>query len=295
MVDSSGNKYKSWVFTIQAVKGSTLPGEQALARALTLLSEKYVFQLEKATSYHYQGCCVTRIRKRQRTVLNELVTELDVAKSQVTLSPMQGTWEQAKTYCTKSETSIGKVFTNEILYDGKDIKILEDPEKRFPWQNTVLDILFDSNTSNIKTADDRSILWIEDRLGASGKSKLIKYCCVHNDGIVKISFGTSSQLRSSIIAAGPRLIYFIDIPRTLGSDDSIHSLMSALEDLKNGFIVSSMYGRNETLLLNPPHIVVFTNKECPKQMMSADRWQVYCIDPDKRLAKQVEGGSWERL
>jgi hypothetical protein len=44
MVDSSGNKYTYWVFTIQAIKGSTLPGEQSVIRAMTLLSEKYVFQ-----------------------------------------------------------------------------------------------------------------------------------------------------------------------------------------------------------------------------------------------------------
>jgi hypothetical protein len=292
MVDSSDNKYKSWVFTIQAVKGSTLPGEQTLVRAMTLISQRYVFQLEKATSLHYQGCCETRIRKRQRTLLNEIVVELDIEKSQVTLSPMQGTWDQAKAYCTKSDTSFGPVFTNEILYDKKDIEVLEDPAKRFPWQNSVFDILFDKNTGVIKTADDRSIFWIEDSIGATGKSKFIKFCCVHYDSVVKISFGTSTQLRSSIIAAGPRLIYFIDIPRTLGSDDSIPSLMSALEDLKNGFVVSSMYGKNETLVLNPPHIVVFTNKECPRHMMSADRWQCYFIDPSKHLYKKDEEGLW---
>lgn len=295
MVDSSGNKYKSWVFTIQAVKGSTLPGEQSVVRALTLISEKYVFQLEKATSLHYQGCCITRIRKRQRTVLNELVAELDIQRAQVTLSPMQGTWEQAKAYCTKSETSLGPVFTNEVIYSGKDIEVLDDPDRRYPWQNKIIDLLFDSSTSRIKDADDRSIVWITDAAGGTGKSKLVKWACVHYDNIVKISFGTSSQLRSAIIAAGPRQIYFVDIPRTLGSDDSIHSLMSALEDLKNGYIVSSMYGRNESLLLDPPHIVVFTNKDCPEQMMSKDRWKVYCIDPSKRLASKDEGGLWNLL
>lgn len=293
--ESSENKYKSWVFTIQAIKGSTLPGEQSIIRAFTLISEKYVFQLEKATSLHYQGCCRLRIRKRKQTLLNEIVTELDIPKAMVTLSPMQGTWEQAKAYCTKNDTSMGQVFTNEVVYSGKDIEVLDEPSRRFPWQNKIIDLLFVPGSSNIKTADDRTIIWITDTQGNTGKSKLVKWCCFNNDRVVKITFGTASQLRSAIISAGQRLIYFVDIPRTLGTDDSIHSLMSALEDLKNGFVVSSMYGQNESLLLDPPHIVVFSNKMCPQQMMSKDRWKTFCIAPDKdlyELDKYSEDETW---
>lgn len=278
MVEPNGNKYSYWMFTIQAIKGETLPGEQSVIRAITLLAEKYVFQLEKATSLHYQGCCKTRIRKRQQTVLNEIVTELDIPRSMVTVAPMQGTWEQAKAYCTKSETSLGQVFTNEVIYSGKDIEVLDEVEGRYPWQQKIINIIFDKDTAIIKDACPRTVYWIVDRQGATGKSKLVKWCCVNHDSIIKISFGTASQLRSSIISAGPRRVYFVDIPRTLGTDDSIHSLMSSLEDLKNGFVVSSMYGKNETLILDPPHIIVFSNRECPQQLMSKDRWKVYHIN-----------------
>lgn len=292
MVDSE-NKYANWVFTIQAIKGETLPGEQAVTKAIALLTEKYVFQLERATSLHYQGCCKTRIRKRQRTLLNEITTELDIPRAMVTLSPMQGTWAQARAYCTKSETSQGQVFTNEITYSGEDIKTLDDKDSRFPWQNKIINLVFDDDTSGIKVADDRTINWVTDSRGGTGKSKLVKWCCFNNDLVVKISFGTASQLRSAIISAGPRRVYFVDIPRTLGTDDSIHSLMSALEDLKNGFIVSSMYGKNETLILDPPHIVVFSNKECPEQMMSKDRWRIFEIDFKLDLIKKLEGGMYQ--
>lgn len=296
MVENSGNKYKSWVFTIQATKGTTLPGEQTMLKAIKTLADKYVYQLEKATSLHYQGCMTTRIRKRHRTVLNEIVAELDVAREQVTLSPMQGSWEQAKAYCAKTETSLGPVFTNEVLYTGKDVELLDDPARRYPWQNKIIDLLFDDLTDCLKDADDRTIIWLTDTEGNNGKSKFVKWCCFNNDNIIKISFGSSSQLRSAIIAAGPRKLYFVDIPRTLGSDDSIHSLMSALEDLKNGYLVSSMYGKNETLLLDPPHIVVFSNKDCPVSMLTNDRWKQYAIiPPKKQLALKNEDGLWKLL
>ena len=284
---SSENKYSYWVFTISLTKkGQTLPGEQTLSKTLTRLTEKYYFQLEKATTLHYQGCCKTRIRKRQQTVLNELVTELDIPRDMVTVECMMGTWEQAKLYCTKSETAFGSVFTNEIVYSGEDIKILDNKSGRYSWQQKIIDKIIDEDSVRIKATDDRSIIWIEDTKGNNGKSKLVKWCCARYDSIVKVSFGTSNQLRSALIAAGPRRVYFIDVPRTLGSDDSMASLISSLEDLKNGFVVSAMYGKNQSLLLDPPHIIVFSNMVCPVNSMSSDRWIQYTINYEKDLVER---------
>jgi len=281
------NKYCYWVFTIGLTKkGQHLPGEQTLCQVLTRLTEKYYFQLEKATTLHYQGCCKTRIRKRQKTLLNELVAELDIEREMVTVDCMRGTWEQAKLYCTKSDTSVGTVFTNEVTYSGKDIEMLDTASGRYPWQNKIINEIIDEATSSIKDTDDRTIIWITDSKGGNGKSKLVKWCCARFDAIVKISFGTSNQLRSAIIAAGQRRVYFVDVPRTLGSDDSMASLMSSLEDLKNGYIVSAMYGKNQSLLLDPPHIVIFSNESCPRKMMSDDRWKEYHINYEKDLIRR---------
>lgn len=281
---SSENKYCYWVFTISLTsKGLQLPGEQTMVQVLTRITEKFYFQLERATTLHYQGCCKTRIRKRQQTLLNELVTELDIPREMVTVECMQGTWEQAKLYCTKSDTSMGPVFTNEITYSGKDIELLDDDSRRFPWQRKIIYEILEKDTLAVKNPDDRTIIWIEDTQGGNGKSKLVKWFCTRFNTCVKISFGTSNQLRSALIAAGPRLVYFIDVPRTLGSDDSLASLMSALEDLKNGFVVSAMYGKAQQLLLDPPHIVVFSNDKCPDKMMSEDRWKKFIINYQKDL------------
>lgn len=289
MDSGSDNKYIYWVFTIQCIKGQTLPGEQSVVKAMAVLTDKYLFQLEKATSLHYQGCCKLRIRKRKQTFLKELVKELKVVDSMVTLDPMMGSWDQAKAYCSKTETSVTEPFTNEVTYSGKDISLLDDKTLRHPWQDKIINEIISEDKVTIKDSDDRTIIWIEDPKGGNGKSKLVKWCCYNNDNIVKISFGTSSQLRSAIISAGQRRVYFIDVPRTLGSDDSMASLMSALEDLKNGFVVSAMYGKNQSLILDPPHIIVFSNSRCPDKMMSEDRWKKYTINKDKDLIDYTEG------
>lgn len=286
MVDSD-NKYCYWVFTINPTKeGKTLPGEQTMCQFLTRYTEKYYFQLERVTSLHYQGCCKTTIRKRQQTVLKEFSTDLNIHPSMITIASMRGTWEQAKAYCTKADSSLGPVFTNEVLYSGQDIEMLDSQNGRYPWQDKIIKKIIDEDTPGIKAADDRSIIWVEDTQGGNGKSKLVKWCCARHNDIVKISFGTSNQLRSAIIAAGRRRVYFIDVPRTLGTDDSLASLMSALEDLKNGFVVSAMYGKNQSLMIDPPHIIVFSNDKCPKHMLSEDRWKVYVINYEKDLIKQ---------
>lgn len=280
---SSENKYSYFVFTVAAVKGSTLPGEQTMVSVISQLTDKYLFQLEKATSLHYQGCCKLRIRKRIQTFANELIAALDVPKESVTVKPMQGTWEQAKAYCSKADTSVSEPFTNEVTYSGKDIEVLDTPEGRYSWQDSIIKKIIDESSSTIKDADDRQIIWIEDIEGGTGKSKLVKWACCRYDSIIKISFGTSNQLRSAIISAGPRSAYFIDVPRTLGSDDSMPSLMSTIEDLKNGFVVSAMYGKQQQLVLDPPHIICFSNMECPIKYLTKDRWDIYIINKDKEL------------
>jgi hypothetical protein len=93
----------------------------------------------------------------------------------------------------------------------------------------------------------------------------------------KISFGSSAQLRSALVGLGPKRVYFIDIPRTLGKDDSLASVINVVEELTLGFITSNMYGKHEKLMMDPPHVVMFSNSQCPEGLLSSDRWRYYGI------------------
>ena len=74
----------------------------------------------------------------------------------------------------------------------------------------------------------------------------------------------------------------MDIPRTISRDDSLESIISAVEDLKSGLVVSNFYGKYKTLVMKPPHIIIFSNQKCSRKMMSEDRWRVFKLI-DKRL------------
>jgi hypothetical protein len=58
----------------------------------------------------------------------------------------------------------------------------------------------------------------------------------------------------------------------------MNDLISTIEDTKNGHLTASMYGKNAQLFMNPPHIICFSNAQCPVELMSGDRWILYEID-----------------
>jgi len=295
------NKYSRWMVTIGEVHATNLMEADLVKKLLGHVSVKWEFQLEKATSTHWQGCFETKIRKRKSTVLNEMrqffdkldgedqpEVAADCLMPQVTIQPMRGSWDQAVAYCTKDdETYQGVRYSSELKYDGSDVGMLDHSTTRYPWQKTLINELLDANEIGIKDPDDRTIYWINDPEGCSGKSKLVKWFAVNYNDVCKISFGSATQIRSALITIGPKKCYFIDMPRTLGDEESESSILSAIEDLKNGFIVSVMYGKYQSLLFEPPHVVIFSNHMCPRNKMSKDRWKELTILESKEFFKDV--------
>jgi len=288
MSKDTENKYRYWMLTLfEDSKDKDVPSKLKMQRILDNLCDSYVFQLEKTPStgrLHYQCVLKLKERKRQGTLINDLVKGFDVVElSIIQVQRMMGTWEEAVNYCTKKDTrndaNEQPFYSSGVVvpYAGADIEFLNEYYNRYDWQNRLFEILFEVIPTKLRDPNDRDIIWITDKQGNSGKSKFVKYCCFYNKSCTKISFGSAGQLRSSIIHAGAKVCYFVDMPRTLGTDDSINSIMSALEDTLNGFITSSYYGESKTLLMQPPHVVVFSNDDAPISKMSSDRWKVYHI------------------
>lgn len=56
----------------------------------------------------------------------------------------------------------------------------------------------------------------------------------------------------------------------MGTND----LLNVIECLKSGILLSAMYGRNEGLLLEPSHVIVFSN-HLPVGALSPDRFTTW--------------------
>lgn len=291
------NKYKSWVMTVNEMSEIPFPSPSDIESILKTLADRWLFQKEKVNNNHYQCCFTSKNRTRKSTLLNTIKSSTDFDIRMFTIDQMRGTWEENESYCSKSESRVGEQHSSEertLEYNGDDIGFLDDKENRYPWQQEIINQLVDEDSFDLKPADDRTIVWIYDPAGNNGKSKFVKWFYCRFNYITKISFGTANQLRSALISVGAKKVYFIDIPRTLGPDDSITAILSAIEDLKNGFITSSFYGKGTTLLMDPPHIIVFSNHQAPTNTLSQDRWISYLVEKDSKSLSRL-GDCWATL
>jgi hypothetical protein len=137
-------------------------------------------------------------------------------------------------------------------------------------------------------SDNRLIYWIQDQKGGTGKSKFVKWLSGHRpDEVGKVVYGTRAPLNSSLINAGIKKLYFLDLPRTPRTEHSLDNIRSVIEDLKNGHIVSHRFGHSRQMIMYPPHVIIFTNVDCPKKKLSLDKWKVFQIDSDSLKLKKI--------
>jgi len=163
-------------------------------------------------------------------------------------------------------------------YIARDLESFEDEKYLYPWQNSMMDILFETDKDTIKPGDSRTIYSIVDMQGCKGKSSFVKWLCYkHPLKLGRLSYGTAAQLRSSIINLGTRQAYIVDLPRTRGKRDSLADLLSAIEDLAGGFVSSPFRGASGQLMLEPPLIFVMSNFKLSYGLMTDDRWKIFEI------------------
>jgi len=177
--------------------------------------------------------------------------------------------------------------SSKIAYDGPDTIIFKDRTNWYAWQSFVYDKLYDSN-GEINTPDNRKIVSIVNQTGNAGKSAFFKHLyCEDPLNVGRLVYGTAGQLRSAAINQGKKKIYIIDLSRTKGRADSEFDLLAIIEELKSGFLSSPMYGKSNTLVMEPPHVIISSNYVMNYEMLSEDRWEVYSLNSGtKKLGRK---------
>ncbi len=79
----------------------------------------------------------------------------------------------------------------------------------------------------------------------------------------------------------------IDDTRTQGDKTSFKNMFEAIERIKNGYIVSTMYGRYAEAMYLRPQIIFCTNREIFGYLksLSRDQWYHMKITEDHKLLK----------
>ena len=287
-------RYSVWIILFKRINKNTANLDE-IEEVASLVFKDYKIYLNETSKLNIESMETTndsylligktKTRKRFQTLVNSIVknSEEDFLSSYyISIGKSSDSFERI---FIKNRDILAS-SSPEAEYNGRDIMMLNDLSNFRPWQRDIYDMIWDERNSRFQHPHDRHIYWINDPKGNTGKSMFVKWMCVNSPSdILKTSFGTPNQLRSSLISAGPKKCYFIDIPRTSNAEDKLDNLLSIIEDLKIGFLVSNFYGRYSRLVMEPPHIYIFSNDKCPKKKLSEDRWQSYKITSNFNLVK----------
>ena len=84
----------------------------------------------------------------------------------------------------------------------------------------------------------------------------------------------------------------INLTKTKGDNQSLENMFAAIEDIKDGFIVDTMYGKYIETIFESPLIVVFTNNKLDEHIskLSVDRWSRLHINYDYSIEFRKNNG-----
>lgn len=184
----------------------------------------------------------------------------------------------SEAYCQKEETRKpgGKVIKYGF---PKPLKIVN---QLYPWQESLLALIQPE-------PDDRTIIWIYDNIGKSGKTQFIKYCAHHFE-MPFATAGSSKDIANLLVNLKKADKDLNDINCFLfniARDSASKISYSALESVKDGMMTNIKY-EAESLIFNSPHVVVMSNSLPVKSKLSADRWKIYTINSDKQLVEYID-------
>ena len=134
--------------------------------------------------------------------------------------------------------------------------------------------------------NDRSIVWITECEGGSGKTSFCKHIVLNNSSALYLS-GSAKYMKYAIMKSidekgiVPKIL-LLDIPRSL--EDYVS--YQGIEEIKNGMFFNTHY-EAKMVVYDCPHVVVFANFDPDFSKLSSDRWIL--MGPDKFSSPALRG------
>jgi hypothetical protein len=137
------------------------------------------------------------------------------------------------------------------------------------------------------TPDRRGVNFLFNPVGGIGKSLTADYIALNPEfeGLLAPQLTSPerwvsafiSQMKSYISVSGkaPKTI-IIDMTRN-EDNANVEVLYSTLENIKNGRVDSTFYGKFQRLRFQPPHVLVFTNSVPNMSALSSDRFNLFFL------------------
>lgn len=245
---------------------------------------EFIYQLEcgeRSGRLHYQGIGRYQHKDgiRASTLGSEVRTwfeEYDWLTS-INVSPASNKGKlQLKGYCMKEDTRQEGPWMDKSYepppkkYDESDIKCIETNPRK--WQSQILERI-------VMPPHHRTINVVVDPTGNLGKTTLQKYLAFKGKSC-QIPPGSAAQIRSYVCQRQPYRVYMHNFNRAQGKDETYRDVLTAIEDVKAGWVISSMYGgKHPDLFMPRPHLWIFCNAAPDASCISADMWKYWKIHP----------------
>lgn len=282
LMPGSRKPLKFWSVTIYGNRGP-LPDAKRMKEVFAEFAAQWMFQTERggqAKKLHYQCRMILEPAQMTETLLHVFECR-GMHRDDVTFKP-----ESNKSICQgglsfyvmKDDTRVEGPWHDPtyrpkkvVVYEGKDLACMKTPRE---FQSYVM-------RQCRAQPNDRDMYWWWNQSGCGGKSKLMKFMRMslgdEKWDMARVPMGSATQIKTAVIEKGPHRIYMVDLPRVRGSDERQQELFSALEEIKNGWVESPMYGKAAELLMEPPHIHIFSNELPNLLFASMDRWRIFTI------------------
>lgn len=261
-----------WDFTLRRESAT----QKLIEERLEGCAKKWAFQLERGeTGYeHWQGRFSLKVKQRLHGAKREL--GFDDAHLSPTSNENHGNFF----YVMKEETRLEGPWSDEepAKFIPWDVQLME---ALHPWQAEVVDWA--------KQRELRKIHVILNPAGGAGKTSLCRYMLVHGLGRVLPFCNDYRDLLRMVCDMPEAPVYLIDMPRAV-TKDKLYQLWGAVETIKGGYAYDDRYKFRERIM-DPPQVVVFSNEEPDKSLLSSDRWDIRRI-VNNRLSVE---GAWDAV
>jgi hypothetical protein len=193
--------------------------------------------------------------------------------------------EDMKNYCSKETNFISEQYSGKIYKHQWQMDFLErKPQLKEVLNNPYLWQEFVRNELLNKVPDDRTVDWIIDPVGNTGKSSFARAYVseVPTDGIL-MKIDNLDRMELTLIKKienyrmlhykDPKVIFF-DFPRASDSTKII-SATALMEDAKSGHLETTFGGKHKEIEISDVHIIVLSNNAPDLSVLSVDRWRLW--------------------
>lgn len=152
----------------------------------------------------------------------------------------------------------------------------------YPWQNEII--------ARLEKQNDRQVMVIVDRYGNSGKTAIAFRLTAEHRGAYCPEMTDAKDYMAWALAHQTAGTFCLDIPKA-GDIRRDAEIWKAVEQMKNGYLWDKRHHWQEAYIM-PPKVLVLTNDEPDRTMLSRDRWDIGYLDYG--ISNWANTIKWER-